>query len=438
MRIPLLLRVYTGLVAAAAPILWATLEFRKAKGLESADRVSERYGRSDCPRPEGRLVWFHAASVGESLALLTLFRRLQTRQPALKILLTTSTYSAEKALRTSDLPANVVHQYAPLETPWAMRRFLDHWRPDALFIAEVDLWPTMMTRTAARGIPLYLINAILTPKSVEKRLKAAKSYAYLLRLVSKILVQDDASVERFITLGAAPSTLEVMGVLKSASDPLPDRQSEREALELVVAGRPLWLAAATHETEDALVLEAHEIACRVLPDLLLILAPRQVTQADNTEAEARKRFAKLARRSRSDPMTSETQVYIADTIGEMGLWYRLSKLAFLGHSLSTEGRPMLGKNPFEALQLGCVVVHGPSVSHFAQSYARLQDKGAALQVGSVAALAQAVLDLQSADNRRPYVTAATSLVQSNLEPLENALRAIDGLLAETPPLDAAQ
>lgn len=430
MGAPLFLRLYSGVVAVAAPLFWLALEVRKRKGLENPERVSEKYGRSQTPRPEGRLVWFHAASVGESLSLLTLFRRLRTRQPDLTILLTTSTYSSEKALQNNALPTNVIHHYAPLDTPFAVRRFLDHWHPDALFIAEVDLWPTMMTRTAARGIPLYLINATLTPKSVERRLKAAKSYAYLIQHVAKILVQDRPSVARFVTLGADAERIAVMGVLKSASDPLPDRKAEREALEELLQQRPRWLAAATQEDEDRLIIEAHRLACQSLPDLLLILAPRQVTQADSTEIEARKSFTRVARRSLREPMRADTQVYIADTIGEMGLWYRLSKVAFLGHSLAVDDRPMLGKNPFEALQLGCVVVHGPSVNHFAQSYARLHDIGAARQIESPAELARAVVELQEAERRAPYMSAAHSLIDANQEPLENALRAIEELLAD--------
>ncbi|WP_323036531.1 3-deoxy-D-manno-octulosonic acid transferase [Pararhodobacter sp.] len=428
MGVPFFLRFYTGLVAAAAPIWWLALEIRKRKGLENPDRIAEKFGNAQLARPSGRLIWFHAASVGESLALLTLFRRLETRQPALTILLTTSTYASEKALDNNTLPANVIHQYAPIETPTAVRRFLNHWQPDALFIAEIDLWPTMMLRTAERSIPIYLINAILTEKSVERRLRAAKSYAYLIKLITRILVQDETSVARFVRLGAAPEQLEVMGVLKSASDPLPDQRVEREKLDQLLCSRPRWLAAATHEDEDRLIIAAHALACQSLPDLLLILAPRQLTQADKTEAEALKSFRHVARRSRKEPMTEDTQVYIADTMGEMGLWYRMSKIAFLGHSLALDQRPMLGKNPFEALQLSCVVIHGPSVSHFAQSYARLQDIGAARQIGSPTELAQAVVALQDPALRQPYLAAAQSLVAANMEPLENALRAIDAFV----------
>jgi 3-deoxy-D-manno-octulosonic-acid transferase len=429
MSVPLFLRFYTGLAAAAAPIMWLTLEIRKRKGMENPARVAEKWGYANSARPDGQLIWFHAASVGESLALLTLFRRLHARHPDLTILLTTSTFSSEKALQNNALPPNVIHQYAPVETPSAMARFLSHWHPDALIIAEVDMWPIMMNRTAARNIPIHMINATLTQKSVERRQRAAKSYAYLISLVDKILVQDLISIERFVKLGAARSRIEVMGVLKSASDPLPDQLDERLTLESLLANRPRWLAAATREDEDHLMIDAHVQARQSIPDLLLILAPRQTTQADTSEAEARKQFEHVARRSRGELLDVNTQVYIADTIGEMGLWYRLCKVAFLGHSLAIDDRPMLGKNPFEALQLDCVVVHGPSVSHFQESYSRLLESGAALQIDSVTALAQAVVDLQTPSQRQPYLTAAHSLVDTNMQPLENAIGAIDAIVA---------
>jgi len=428
MGTPQFLRFYNGLVTVAAPLWRLLLKVRTRKGLENPARVAEKLGSFTVTRTAGPMIWFHAVSVGESLALLTMFRRLQTRRPDLSILLTTSTFSSEKALSQNALPPNVIHQYAPIDTPGAVSRFLAYWHPDALVIAEADLWPTMMTRTAAQGIPITLLNATLTEKSYRARLRAPKSYAFLIGLIDKILVQDLPTVERFVKLGAERHRIEVMGVLKSASDALPDRSDERAEIEGVLGDRPRWLAAATREDEDRLMIEAHAIARQTIPDLLLILAPRQITQADNTEAEARKNFSDIARRSRHEPITPDTQVYIADTIGEMGLWYRLSRMAFLGHSLSVDDRHMTGKNPFEALQLDCVVVHGPSVDHFHESYARLQNSGAARQVESPADLAQAVIDLQDPAQRAPYLAASQSRVAANMEPLKTAIDAIEALL----------
>ena len=362
---PLFLRLYLIFSAVSMPFWRIVLLVRQRRGREDPVRGVEKLGRYTLARPSGPVLWFHAVSVGEAQALVTLLDRLVAAHPNVSVLLTTHTIASAQALAARGLPERVIHQFAPADYPAAVRRFLRHWRPDAMILAEADMWPQMLLQVKRAGLPMVLINTHVTPRRYRRRSKMVATNGYLMNLFDSILVQDAASMERFKDLGAPAAKMSVMGVLKAASDPLPDRPQAREELAAAIAGRPVWLAASTRAIEEPQLIEAHVAALATLPDLLLLIAPRQRTDADQTEASARAHFAPVAisRRSLGAPITRATKVYIADTIGEMGLWYRLAPVAYTGQSLPVPGRTLGGKNPFEAVALGCMVVRGPNVGN---------------------------------------------------------------------------
>jgi len=417
------------------PLWRLALRIRTRHGREDPLRVSEKLGRYTVARPEGRVLWFHAVSVGEAQALVTLLNRLTARHPQISILLTTVTLASAQALAARGLPERVIHQFAPADYPAAVRRFLAHWRPDALIVAEADMWPQTLMQARRAGLPMMLINTHVTERRYRRRIKYASTNGYLMGLFDPILVQDEDSMRRYVDLGADPARMSVMGVLKAASDPLPDRPEDRAQLAAAIGTRPVWLAASTKVIEEPQVIDAHVLARAECPDLLLIIAPRQRTEADKTEAAARARFLpnQVARRSRGDALTPETAVYIADTIGEMGLWYRLAPVAYTGNSLPVPGTPLTGKNPFEAVALGAMVLHGPDVGNFSHAYARLKAAGGALEVADAAAMARAVAAAQDATFRAPYLAGAAQVQAENMHPLQVSLDAMEDLLGRLQP-----
>lgn len=200
-RHPAILSAYLA-VARLSPPLWrAALAYRARRGKEDPARLPEKYGHPSAKRPDGPLIWFHAVSVGESLALLKLFRKLRAAYPDLGILLTTSTLGSVKALDKTGLPDGVVHQYFPIDTPGAVARFLDHWRPDLHVIAEADMWPLMMTRVRGRGIPMILLNTTITPRRFRQRMRGRALYAHLFGYFDALLMQDQTAIDRFIEPG---------------------------------------------------------------------------------------------------------------------------------------------------------------------------------------------------------------------------------------------
>jgi len=228
--------------------------------------------------------------------------------------------------------------------------------------------------------------------------------------------------------------MQVTGLLKGASDPPPDNPAARAQLAAQIGARPVWLAASTRAAEEPAILRAHAAVLADCPDLLLIIAPRQTADADATEAAASDAVGAQAvtRRSRGDPITAATQVYIADTVGEMGLWYRLVPVAYTGQSLTVDGTRAGGKNPFEAVALGVMVLHGPDTDAFAAAYAMLAAEGAAREVADADALARAAVAAQDAAHRAPYLAGAARVRARLTAPLEHAVAACHALLDATP------
>jgi 3-deoxy-D-manno-octulosonic-acid transferase len=424
----LALSAYLAFSALSEPLWRLAMAARVRRGKEDPERVGEKFARAMAARPPGRLFWFHALSVGESLALLPLLNRIARDAPDATLLLTTSTRTSAQALARVGLPADTIHQFLPVDAAGPVRRFLDHWRPDLAVVTELDLWPRLLVEVSGRGVPLALINSRISPRNAARRNRGRGLFADLLARFDLVLAQDDDSAARFRAFGVAPERLHVFGALKAAAAPLPCDEGELERLRAGLARRPCWLAASSERREAGTLCAAQAVLVQSGGDHVLILAPRNVADGDGAAAAARARKLKLSRRSAGDSIGPETQVYLADTIGEMGLWYRLAEVVFMGHSLSVPGPEQRGKNPFEAALLDRPVLHGPQVGDFAETYAALSRAGAARLCDSAEAIAAAVRDLHEPAARAAMVLGARGVIAERRAVLDRTWGALAALL----------
>jgi 3-deoxy-D-manno-octulosonic-acid transferase len=426
------LRLYLGLAGAALPVWKALLNRRVARGKEDPARLGERLGSAFAARPSGQsgpVLWLHALSVGESLALLPLVDRALADRPDIFIVLTTSTRTSAEALSRIGLPDRCIHQMLPVDAPGPIDRFLDHWRPVVAAVSELDLWPVMLTRTHRRDIPMLLINCRLSDKNLRKRRLATTAYRDLVGLFDEVLLQDTNSLAHFADLGADTGRMRVLGALKAAARPLPADPATLAKLRTAIGDRPVWLAASTHESEDTAIAAAHRDVLAQRPDTLLIAAPRHLSAADETE-RALSIAGRVARRSRGEVIDDSVSVYLADTMGEMGLWYSLAPVTFVAHSLDLGDPPLRGKNPYEAIALGSVVLHGPCVIDFSETYAELDAAGAAVPVDGPEALAGAVLAETDPARLAARRDAARAIVEAKTDILETTWQAIASRLPD--------
>ncbi|MEJ6611507.1 MAG: glycosyltransferase N-terminal domain-containing protein [Paracoccaceae bacterium] len=395
--------------------------------------MQEKLGYFRLQRPEGLLLWFHALSVGESLALLTLLKRLGRLYPSAHFLLTTNTKTSVEALTSVGLPERVIHSYLPADARGPVQRFLNHWKPDILAITETDLWPYMITQASRRGIPLVLINGRVANTSFRRRMKTRNIYYNILPMFQQILAQDKVDADRFIALRAPTENVQILGSLKSSADPLPYFFDERDQITTKIGGRPVWLAASTEPREEDQMFEAHSQAREKIPDLLMIIAPRHIKFADKTESLAKERFNDVSRRSNHQSITSDTAVYIADSFGEMGLWYTIALLVFIGHTMPGFLPPLPGKNPYEALNFGAYVLHGPDYADFTSSYGRLTAAGATKQILNASELASEIINFgQSTDYALPFLAAAKTCMAGHRGTLEATQNYLSKMLEQGP------
>jgi 3-deoxy-D-manno-octulosonic-acid transferase len=349
--------LWAGAASAASPALRCWLRLRLRRGKEIAGRLPERRGHERAPRPPGRLLWLHAASVGETVSILPVLAALEARAPALTLLVTTGTVtSAELLASRLGRHARVLHRFVPLDVPAWTRRFLDHWRPDAAVFVESELWPNLLDACRRRRIPLMLVNARLSARSSARWARLPGFARQILGGFTLIQAQTEADAARLRGLGARSVT--APGDLKFAAPPLPVDADTLTGLRERLAGRPVWLAASTHPGEEALMFDVHRALAHAHPGLLTIVAPRHPERGARLAAEAGE--LTVARRGAGEGPPA-AGIWLADTLGELGLWYRLSRIAFVGRSLVPPGG---GQNPLEPARLGCATAVGPLTGNF--------------------------------------------------------------------------
>lgn len=378
-------------LAGPAARLW--LARRVKRGKEDETRLGERFGLASVARPPGRLIWFHGASVGEANTLQILIDRLCEREPDTRILMTTGTLTSARLMETR-LPEGAVHQFVPLDRRAYVRRFLNHWRPDGAIFAESELWPNLILEARARGCPLALVNARMSEASFKSWRRTPGLARTVLGAFDSVLAQSQTIADRLAVLGAEP--VQVTGQLKLAA-PAPHAPLE-PLIELKGAcgDRLVWLAASTHAGEEEVCLNAHREVLHADPRALLIIAPRHPERGAQIAKVASWSRFKVARRSVNQLPTEDTQVYVADTVGEMGVLYRTAHMAFVGGSLVAKG----GQNPIEPAKLGCPIVHGPHTANFEEMYALLRAKGGDWRVSSAKTLSAAVSTLAGDESER--------------------------------------
>ncbi len=369
------LRAYRRLAAGAGPLVSLLLRRRLVQGKEDPARVREKQGFPSKPRPDAPLIWLHGASVGEALSMLPLINTLSTLRPDLTFLVTTGTLTSAQ-LMAERLPENALHQFAPLDHPTYCKRFYDYWHPDLGVIIESELWPNMIMGASDHRIPLVLANARLSERSAKGWARVRSSIAHLLGLFQLVLAQDVKSAERLTALGA--KTVSVPGNLKMDAAPLLADPADLKAIGSQIGGRPCWVAASTHDGEEMLVGRVHVGLKKRFPDLLTILAPRHPARGPSIVADLSSQGIQIAQRSAGDAITATTDIYLADTLGEMGLIFGLSPIAFIGGSFVEIG----GHNPLEAARLNCAILFGPHMFNFADAAQELTDAEGALQVAS--------------------------------------------------------
>lgn len=410
-----------GAATLAAPALRVMLRRRAARGKEAPHRLSEREGIDATPRPPGRLLWLHAASVGESLSVLPVLSALPRQVP---VVFTTGT-ATSAALLAERLPAlglhQVLHRFVPLDVPAWARRFLDHWRPDAAAFVEAELWPNLLAALHARRIPAMLVNARMSARSARGWSRAPGFARHVLRLFDQVQAGSEEDAARLRSLGARNVT--APGNLKASAPPLPADAAELSRLQHLVAGRPVWLAASTHPGEDEVAGQVHRHLAAHHPGLLTIIAPR------HPERGARVAAALHAGRRSLGQDPPEGGIWVADTLGELGLLYRLSPVVFVGRSLVGQG----GQNPLEPARLGCAVAMGPHTANFADAVQDLAQSGGLTQVADADGLTAWVDAMLRDPGRRAQMGAAAQAAATGAAGLpERTAQALLDLLGATP------
>jgi 3-deoxy-D-manno-octulosonic-acid transferase len=421
-RLPLALQAYRLLSAALTPLAPALLSRRTQRGKEHPARLNERYGQTDVPRPAGPLAWVHCASVGELLTVIPLIGRI--REKDFRVLCTTGTVTSA-SVADLRLPAGAFHQFITLDAPRYVHRVMDHWRPDLALFVESDLWPNLIMISSDRGVPLILVNGRMSEQSFKHWRWAPHTIGALLRCFDLCLAQSALHAGRYRDLGAP--RVSTTGNLKLDVPEPPADPKALGALRSAVEGRTIVAGASTHAGEETLLIEMHRRLRYSFPRMLTIIAPRHPDRGGGILEIARAAQLSAKLRSRGELPDAATEVYIADTIGELGLIYRVAPIVFVGGSLASHG----GQNPIEAIKLGAAILHGPHVSNFAEIYAALDHAHGAEEVTDVGRLAVRVgAWLKDTHERTAIVTAARETVATLGGALDRTIAAIEPYLMQ--------
>jgi 3-deoxy-D-manno-octulosonic-acid transferase len=401
----------------AYPFMGPFLAFRAKRGKEDRQRRYERYGYPSADRPSGPIVWFHAASVGEAMAILSLIERVHSL--GVNTIMTTGTVTSAEVVRRR-LPPATFHQYVPLDLQPAVQRFLDHWRPDLAVFTESEIWPTTIGELCARRIPQVLVNARMSDKSFARWMGASLVAKTLCNKFSHVVAQSELDAKRYRELGATPVT--VSGNLKVDTKDLPCRSEDLKRMRQMMGNRPAWIAASTHKGEEQIIIDIHKRLEKQFPGLLTILVPRHPERGDEVAGLVHGVGLNVARRSRKEAIRDATAVYLGDTIGEMGLYLRMAPIVFMGRSLSATG----GQNPLEPAIVGTAILSGKNVSNFRDSYrALLKKKAVRLVDGPDMLAANLAYLLADREERERMIDAARDTVTDMAGALEKTIAVLD-------------
>ena len=424
-HIPVMYRLWTRVVLGAYrligssiyPFMGAFLAIRAREGKEDRKHRYERYGYPSACKPAGPVVWFHAASVGESIALIALIERV--RSFGISVIMTTGTVTSAKVVRER-LGEKIYHQYAPMDVKRAVKRFLDHWKPDFAVFAESEIWPISMMELATCKIPLLLVNARMSDKSFLHWNKVPRLSEELYDKFACVIAQSELDAERFRNLGAR--LVYVSGNLKVDTSPLPVKYDQLQNLQKQIGKRPVWVAASTHPPESKIVMDAHRYAAKRIKGLLTIIVPRHPNRIENIFRQLHVEGIRAAQRSKNQIITENIDMYVGDSVGEMGLYLRLSEVTFVGKSLGAYG----GQNPLEPAMLNTAILSGNHVHNFRHIYQSFQDAGAVRLIHDQNMLgANVVFLLQNKQERDKMIAAAHKVLAEMQGALDHTFKFLD-------------
>ncbi|MEZ5765136.1 MAG: 3-deoxy-D-manno-octulosonic acid transferase [Xanthobacteraceae bacterium] len=420
--LPFVLRAYQRLSAAATPLAGLLARRRLKRGKEDQARVGERCGISTIVRPEGPLIWIHGASVGEVLAVSALVERLRAMN--IRILLTSGTVTSASIV-AERFAADVIHQFIPYDAPRFVTRFLDHWQPNVALMIESDFWPNLILGAADRRIPMIAINSRISQRSFQRWGAAPAMMRTLLGQFEMCLAQSQGDADRFTALGS-PHVFNTGNLKFDMPAPPADPQRLME-MEEAVRQRPVVIAASTHPGEEELILDAHRRLAGDFPGLLTILVPRHPVRGEAVADLVKERGLRGSLRSQGALPDAQSDVYVADTLGELGVFYRLSPIVVLGGSFAAIG----GHNPIEAIRLGAATVHGQHVHNWSEIYDALGAAGGARRADDVETLVTILGQWLSDDSARRATSAAGLAVVDQLGgALERTLAALEPYLLQ--------
>lgn len=415
--------IYNTLVYALYPlVIKGYINKRKKNGKEDLPRFNERIGIAQKDRPQGKLIWMHGASVGESLSMLPLITRLLENYPELNIMVTSGTITSAE-LMAKRLPTRAFHQYVPIDHPQFVRRFIKHWQPDLALWFESELWPAMLSGIKKNNIPLILVNGRISDKSFKTWQHFRPVCKELLACFSLCLGQSEEDARRLKVLGAKEALC--LGNIKYAGiNPPVDREKLAE-LQKQIGERKLWCICSTHDNEEVRAAQIHKKLKEEFPGLLMIAAPRHPHRGPEIQKALNDLGLTTALRSAGEKITPQTDVYIADTIGEVGLWYTLCPITFIGGSLIPHG----GQNFMEPSRFRNAVIVGPHMHNFTDAMNRARKADAIIQIQDDSGLEETVRNLlkdkELLENRR---SRAYDWAQGEAKVLDGILEKIKGYI----------
>ncbi len=413
---------YRLLTDLGAPVIRLYLLRRQAHGREDPARFGERLGIASRPRPQGRLIWCHAASVGEAASILSLIEKIIQEYPAINLLVTSGTVTSARML-AQRLPTQVIHQYMPVDRAAYVARFLNYWHPDFVMWIESELWPNMIVGLRERSIPVALLNARMSVKSFRRWFIAKSWIRQMLGIFVLCLTQTENDRIRYAALGAR--NISCLGNLKYAAKPLPFDETELTRLKQALGARPVWLLASSHHGEEEIALTAHQKLKEKWPELLTIIIPRHAQRGEEIADKIGNLGYSFAQRSKQEILKPQTEIYLADTMGELGLFYRLATIVCIGGSFTWNGH-----NPVEAAQLGCAIIFGPQMRSFSEIASEFLHNQAAIQLQSGNELSFTIDRLLRAqDEKMKYAQMAQILAEQKRHVLDRVLLALDPWLA---------
>ena len=416
---PLLIRTYLLFTFIFSVLSYLIIYLRLWSGKEDQDRFKEKLGRYEWDRSNSKLIWFHGASVGETLSIIGLIKEITKINDKLEFLITSGTKTSSQVL-SMRMPKNAVHQFVPMDTPRAVKLFLKHWRPDFAIWVESEIWPRLLIETYKTKIPMWLVNGSMSLRSYKKWRYVPLSMQYLYNKFEKIYLRDERSAGFLNQLGLSSENFTVYGSLKADQEKLEFRKSDLKEVKKSLKDKRVWLAASTHAGEEETVLKAHKHLLEVDKDIFLVLVPRHPERGKELMKLARSLNLNSSLRSKSRKINSTDQVHIGDTLGELGLWYELTRVSFIGGSITRNG----GHNPYEAILADTLIIHGPETFNFDEIYQKLDERNLGKKIINSEQLFQEVLNLFNKDKVAICFTKAKELIVSDKKKIKTLAKEI--------------